>query len=168
MKKILVEKLPKITKNKKRLSKLLDLKITNRGKEIFIEGSAEEEFMGQKVIEALDFGFPYSHIHILKKDNLDFETINIKEYTPRKNLSSIRARIIGKNGKAIKTLADLTNCYIELNENKIGIIGTLENIERATKALILLIQGSKHGNVYKCLEKNQLKPIYDLGLRNED
>jgi ribosomal RNA assembly protein len=168
MVKILVEKLPRITKNRKRLSELLNLKITNRGKEVFIEGSAEDEFLGQKVIEALDFGFPFAHAAILKKDNLDFEVINLKEHTKRKDPSSIRARIIGKGGKAIKTLADLTDCFIELNENKIGIIGNPENIERATEALIQLIQGAKHGNVYKGLEKNQLQPIHDLGLREED
>ena len=165
--KILVQKVARITRNKKRLSEMLDLKITNRGREIFIEGNAENEFIGQKVIEALDFGFPFSHARILKEENLDFEVINIKDQTPRKDHSRIRARIIGKGGRAIQTLSNLTDCFIELNENKIGVIGNSENLERATQALNQLIRGAKHGNVYKGLEHNQIQPIHDLGLRED-
>ena len=55
MKKIISEKLPRILKNKKRLEKELLVKITNRGKEVFIDGDPEEEYYAEKVIESLEF-----------------------------------------------------------------------------------------------------------------
>ena len=38
-----------------------------------------------------------------------FEIINIKDYSKNKNLERIRGRLIGTQGKALKTLTDLTS-----------------------------------------------------------
>ncbi len=167
MQTILSEKIVRIIKNKKRLEKLLNVKITNKGKEVTINGTVEEEYKAMKVIDALNFGFSFSAAISIKKEDRIFEIINIKDYTNKSNLERIRGRIIGKSGKAIGTLANLTKCYIELKDNQVGIIGESEYIEGATEGIVEIIQGAKHGNVYKGLEKNQPKPIYDLGLRSE-
>ena len=65
MKTILVEKLPRIIKNKKKLEEKLNVKITNRGKEVTISGSPEDEYIAEKVIDALNLGFDFS-VAILK------------------------------------------------------------------------------------------------------
>ena len=44
MKVLICEKLPRITKNKKRLERVLGVKITNRGKEVSVEGEPEAEY----------------------------------------------------------------------------------------------------------------------------
>ena len=167
MQTIITEKIVRIIKNKKRLTKILDVKITNRGKEVTIEGTPENEYEAIKVIDALNFGFSFSAAISIKKEGKLFEIIHIKEYTNKSNLERVRGRIIGKGGKALGTLSQLTKCNIELKENQVGIIGEPEYIEGATEGVIEIIQGAKHGNVYKGLEKNQPKPIQDLGLRNE-
>ena len=92
MKKILVEKLPRITKNKKRLEIKLNVKITNRGKEVFINGKPEDEHIAEKVIDSLNFGFPFSKAIAIKEEDSEFEIINIKEHTNRKDLERIKAR----------------------------------------------------------------------------
>ena len=167
MKKILSQKFLRIIKNKKKLEKILKIKITNRGKEITIDGAPEDEYTAEKVIEAMDFGFKFSEaISLKEEENNIFEIINIKEHTTKKDLSKVRSRIIGKNGKALSTLENLTGCFIELNENNVGVIGNSENMENTTQAIVSLIKGSKHGNVYSFLERHQLKPVYDLGLRD--
>ena len=53
MKIIISEKLPRILKNKKFLENKLNVKITNRGKEVMIQGSPEEEYIAEKVIDCL-------------------------------------------------------------------------------------------------------------------
>ncbi len=167
MKIILSEKLPRILKNKARLEKKLNIKISNRGKEIKIEGKPEEEYIAEKVIEALNFGFPFSVAILIKEEDLEFEMLNIKNYTSRKDLKSIRARIIGKAGKTLKTLCQLTKCNFEIKENRVGIIGSAELIKNAQEAVISIVQGAKQSNVYAHLEKNQLKPVVDLGLKED-
>jgi ribosomal RNA assembly protein len=165
MKKIISEKLPRITKNKKQLGKELKVKITNRGKEVFIEGKPEDEYIAEKVIEALNFGFPFSAAILIKKEGYTFEILNIKDYTRRKDLEKVRARLIGKKGKTLKTLSDLTECFFELKDNEIGVIGAPEKIKNAQDAIMQIAQGSKQGNVYKFLEKNKFKEPIDLGLK---
>ncbi len=165
MKKIISEKIIRITRNRKKLEKLLNVKISNRGKEVFIEGEAENEYLAEKVIDALNFGFPYSDAILIKTNDYIFEKINIKDYSRNKKLEVVRARIIGKQGKALKTLSKLTKCFLELKDNEIGIIGLPEDIKNAEEAIISLSKGAKHGNVYSFLERNQTKPIIDLGLK---
>lgn len=165
--KLIVDKLPRITKNHKKLEEELKVKISNKGKEVFIEGKPENEFVAEKVILALNFGFPYSTALELKNPEIVFEIINIKEYTKRYDLERVKARIIGAKGKTLKTLSNLTNCAFELKDNKVGIVGYVEFIKNAQDAIISLIQGSKQGNVYAYIEKHQPKFEPDLGLRKK-
>ena len=165
MKILLLEKLPRILKNKEKLEKELKIKITNRGKEVSISGKPEDEYVAEKVIDALEFGFSFSDAMLIKKEDFILEILNIKDYTKRKDLERVRARIIGKGGKTLKVLCDLTNCHFELKDNFVGIIGEPEKIKNAQDAMISLIQGSKQSNVYARLEKLKPEPIVDLGLR---
>ena len=59
----------------------------------------------------------------------------------------------------------LTKCYFELKDNYVGIIGSPEYLENAQESIISVIRGSKQSNVYHSLEKNQTKPVTDLGLK---
>lgn len=165
MKRIISEKLPRITKNKKKLEKALNIKITNRGKEVSIEGQPEDEYIATKVIDALNFGFPFSTAMLIKQEDFIFEILNIKEHTKKRDFERIRARIIGKKGKTLKTLCKLTKCDFELKDNCVGIIGDPEYIKNAQEAIISIIRGAKQSNVYSFLEKHQVKPVFDLGLK---
>lgn len=167
MLKLIVDKLARITKNREKLEKQLCVKITNRGKEVFIEGLAENEYIAEKIITALNFGFPYSDALLLIEDEFMLEIINIKDHTRKRDLARIRARIIGKDGKTLKTLAELTKCNFEIKGHSVGIIGPLEFIKNAQDGIISLIKGTRQGNVYAYLEKHQPKPIIDLGLKDE-
>lgn len=168
MKKIISEKYNLIIKNKKKLADALKIKITNRRKEVYIDGPPEQEYLGEKVIDAINFGFTINKSLLIKKEDLIFEILNIKDYTNRKDLFRVRSRIIGKSGKTLKTLSDLTDCFIEINENQIGIIGSPECIQNAQNACISIIKGSKQANIYAHLEKTRPKPIQDLGLKEKN
>ena len=72
MQEIYTEFLQKILKNKGRLEKELDVKITNKGKNIFIEGSAEDEYLALQVVEAINLGFSVDRALLLKEENTCF------------------------------------------------------------------------------------------------
>ena len=136
-----------------------------KGKDVTILGSPENEYVAEKVIEALEFGFPFSVALLVKEEDFMLEVLNIKDHTRRKDLEKVRARIIGKEGKTLRTLLELTKCHFEIKGNSVGIIGDPEHMRIATEAMIYLIHGSKHANVYAFLEKHQVKPVFDLGLK---
>ncbi len=166
MKKIISDKVIRIIKNKKNLEKELEITLEINGKEISISGKPEKEYIAEKVIEALSFGFPFSDSLNLKNEEFLFEILNIKDYTNQKDFERVRGRIIGKDGKALKTISSISNCNVELSGNKLGIIGDSENIRNVEEACKLLIKGSKHSNVYSYLEKHgHPEPIVDLGLK---
>ena len=125
----------------------------------------ENEHLAEKVIDAINFGFSNKRALLIKKKDLIFEVLNIKDYMRGKNIARIKSRIVGKLGRALMTLSHLTDCYLEINGNRIGIMGNSENMENAQNAIIMLIKGSKHANVYAFLERSHPQPILDLGLK---
>lgn len=168
MKKILCEKIVRIIKGRKFLEENLKVKIVNRGKEVTITGRAPDEYIAEKVIEAVNFGFAMEHAILIKKDDLTYAVLNIKDYTKRQDLERIRGRIIGSEGRTKNTLIHLSDCFIEVNGNSVAVIGHPENVEKAQEAIVSLIKGTKQSNAYNFLEHNRVKEPVDLGLRNPD
>jgi ribosomal RNA assembly protein len=168
MRKIILDKIIRIVKAKKILEKELDVKFTFQGRELTIVGNAEKEYSAEKVVEALNFGFTMEAALMIKEEELIFEILNIKDYTKRNDLERIRGRIIGTGGKTKKTLINLTECFIEIKENKVGIIGHPENMENATQAIVSLIKGAKQANVYAYLEHHRIATVVDLGLKEDN
>ena len=167
MKKIIVEKPGKIIKNKKELEKNLGVKLSITGKEVSINGTPEEEYYAEKMVDALSLGFPIELVLLIKEEDYAFEILNIKDFTKRKDFERIRGRIIGTNGKALKVLNELTKCNFVVQNNQVGIIGDSEYIKNGEDAVISIIRGARHANVYGYLEKHHVEPIVDLGLKEK-
>jgi KH domain-containing protein len=164
---LISDNISKIVEKKNKLEKVLNVKITIKENEVSVEGSPENEYIAEKVLESLDFGFPLSVALLIKTEDFLFEILDIKNYTHRKDFEAVRARIIGKGGKTLRTLNTLTECNFEIKDNNVGIIGSPELIKNAQEAIILIVQGSKQANVYSFLEKHHVKPILDLGLKKK-
>lgn len=165
MKKMIVERVGNIIRNKEKLEQVLQVKISNRGKEVYIEGEPLEEYEAETVLSALDFGFKMEIALLVKERELAFEKLSIKDFTKRKDLSVVRARVIGTKGKTLNTLTQLTDCFFAVRDNDLGIIGHPENMKMANEAVKSLIQGSKQSNVYAYLEEHQVLPVIDFGLK---
>jgi len=157
MQEIYVENTAEVMKNKNRLQKELNVKISNKGKLIFVEGSAENEFLTIDILNAINYGFSMECSLKLKQEDALFQTLNIKDITKRQDLERVRARIIGTQGKTLKTLQKITNCDFSLHDNKIGIIGDALDVEDGIQAITSIVQGSKQGNVYARAERQKKK-----------
>lgn len=158
MERIILDKIVRVVKARKLLEKELEVRFHFSGKELEILGAPEKEYIAEKVVEAIDFGFPIEIALLIKEEELVLEALNIREYTRRKDFERIRGRIIGKEGKTKKTIGNLTDCFIEVKDNRVAIIGRPENVKGARQAIISLIQGTKHSNVYAYLEHHKPLP----------
>ena len=76
----------KINTNKKQLEEGLNLKISVKSGIVFLDGTAEDEYLGLQVIEALNLGFSCGQALLLKNDGFVFEKIPIKSIANRRNL----------------------------------------------------------------------------------
>jgi len=157
MKNFYLESVNKIKRNKKTLEKELSVKISFKGKKVMINGYEINEYVAEKVIEAIDMGFSLKNALMLKDENFVFERLLIKSITRRKNLKDIKGRIVGSKGRTKRAMESLSNCHIVLHNSEVGIIGNAEDIHEAVTALTSLIRGSRQSNVYKFLERTRIK-----------
>ena len=127
------------------------------------------EYLVEKVIRAVDFGFNIDDALLLMSDDFLLEFIEVKEHTHRKNLKDVRARLIGTGGKARKTIQNLTGSEIVIQGNTVGVIVDADHLDAVMQGIESLIQGAKHGNVFAYLEKQNISKRKferdDLGLK---
>ena len=153
METIYFENTKEIKKAKEEIEKNLNVTITFTGKKAVIEGAPLNEYEAWNILDAISFGFSAKKALQLKESELSFKKINIKDFTRRKNMYDVRARIIGKEGKVKRTIENLSDCEMIIKDNVIGIIGYAESIDIVITALTNLIRGSKVSNVYNFLER---------------
>lgn len=117
-------------------------------------------YLGEKIIKAIGRGFNPKIALILLRENSSFEIIDMNEFTKTKSrLKVLKGRVIGTDGKFRRTLESLLNVDLEVYGKTIGIIGETEKVLIARQAIINLLSGSKHTNVYSWLER-QKKNVY--------
>ena len=153
MRKLIIENINKIKRAVPIIEDKVKIKIFFGKDFVTIKGQEVEEFLVEKIIRAIDFGFHVEDALLLRNEDFILEFIEIKEHTYRKNLKDVRARIIGTNGKAKKTIEKLTDAVLVINGNDIGVIVDTDHFDAVTQAIKSLIHGAKHGNVFSYLEK---------------
>ena len=135
------------------LQKKLNVKIKIDGKRVTFGGEPFEEYEANLVMEAINFGYPVRTAILLKEEDVVFRKLSLKDFTRRKDLEVIKARLIGTYGRTKRTIENLSDCRIIIKDNEIGILCSAEEIEYTITGIASLIRGSKQANVYKFLER---------------
>ena len=166
MKIIPIENLRKIKKAIPAVENKIKIKISVSKGGVAVKGKELDEFIAEKILQAVDFGFDVEDALLLKDEDYCLEFINIKEHTHRHNLKDVRARIVGKKRKAMGTIEELTGAVLFLRDNEIGVIVNSEHLDSAVQGIVSLIQGARHANVFAYLEKQnaQLRELRGTGL----
>jgi len=143
----------KIKQKRKFLEDKLKLKIEIKNSKAIIDGDSLKEYETSIIFDAINFGFSIESSMLLEDPRFSFRELHIKDYTRKKNLEPVRARLIGKHGKTRKTIEEISGCKIKIADNFVGILGPTEEMEYAITAITNLIRGSKQSNVYNFLER---------------
>lgn len=121
--------------------------------EIRITGKdAIQLYTAKEIIRAISRGFnPEIAQKLLKQDyGLEILPIDAKN---KQDMERLRGRVIGQEGKARKTIEQLTGAHICVYGKTIAIIGTFDSLDLARRAVHMLLTGSLHSNVFKMLER---------------
>ena len=107
----------------------------------------------QNMIRAIGRGFSPERASKLLDEDVYLEQVDIRDYVGRSRNAQdrVRGRIIGKAGKAREIIEQVTRTYISVYGYSISIVGLLQDIELAKKAIIMLIEGSFHKSVFNWL-----------------
>lgn len=124
--------------------------VSIKGKEALGMYSAKE------IVKAVARGFNPEIAQLLMKQDYSFELIDLSNFARSKNDEKrLKGRVIGEKGKSRKTVEDLTGVYISVYGKTISIIGELNAVFLAKRAIESLLAGSQHANVYRWLEKQK-------------
>lgn len=168
MARMFVENTAKIKKLKKEIEKALNVSI-KISDEIDIEGKdAFNEYLAEKVIDALEHGFNLEQALKLRNEDYMISKINLKKFVRPSRLKAVVGRIIGEKGRTKEIIMEMTGCDIAVHDYNVAVIGDTEDVEIALHALRSLIGGSPHASVYAYLERNRKFRKYreeDLGLK---
>lgn len=113
------------------------------------------EWKALDVVKAIGRGFnPNLAVNLIKEDYalsiIDlFQIFKGKDTDVRRT----KARIIGEGGKAWKTMELLTGTRICVYGKTVGIIGVEDDVTLCEKGIQMIIDGSRHLNVYSFLER---------------
>jgi ribosomal RNA assembly protein len=133
------------------------IEVDSKEGEVFIHGKdALNLFSAREVVKSIARGFNPEIALLLLKGDYCFDMINLSDYTKDKSdITRIKGRIIGREGKSRRTIEDLTETHISVYGKTISIIGLPEDVANARKAIENLVKGASHSNVYKWLEKRR-------------
>ena len=113
----------------------------------------------QEFVRAVAYGFsPERAMRVLDEDQI-LVVIDLKQYVgdSPNHLQRIKGRIIGEQGRARRTIEEMTGTYISVYDNYVAIIGDYESANVAKQAIEMLIQGRQHSTVYRFLERVMFK-----------
>jgi rRNA processing protein Krr1/Pno1 len=117
-----IENPNKVKKSIKRIESKIKVKITFSGKEATITGEEFDVLLANQIVKALDLTFDVEDALLLINSDFSLQVLNIKDFTKKKDLKTVRSRLIGRKGRGKGTIADLTGAVIVVKDNRVGII----------------------------------------------
>jgi ribosomal RNA assembly protein len=134
---------------KEKLEKSANVKLTFEENSVLIDGEGIDLLTAKNIVRAIGRGFaPDKAFRLLKEDEL-LEIIDI-DYEPSK-AKIVKARLIGTGGKTRRMIEEFSGSSMSVYGKTVCIIGKYEQNVIAREAIVMLLEGSRHANVYKFL-----------------
>jgi ribosomal RNA assembly protein len=110
------------------------------------------------VVTAIGRGFaPDQAFRLIRNEENIFDLIDLRVIFGRSDsdMTRIKSRIIGMNGKTRHNIEELTEVDMVVYGHTVGLIGTFEQVDTARNSVQMIIQGSEHHTVYNFLQKRR-------------
>ena len=106
------------------------------------------------VVRAIARGFSPKKAGLLMNDNYTLDLIEVEEIAGKseKSVNAKKGRVIGEKGRTREKIERETGTYLSVYGKTIGIIGNIENVPIARKAIEMLLEGAMHNTAYTYLE----------------
>lgn len=152
---------------KRSLQKETKTKIEVDSKEGLVQITGKDAlllYLAREIVRAIGRGFnPEIAMQLLKQD-YGLEIVSIMDYARNQNdLERLRGRVIGEGGKSRKTIEGLTDTQLCVFGKTVGIIGPMEGLADARRAITDLLSGATHASVYRWLERKRKRRVYEEG-----
>lgn len=110
-----------------------------------------------RVVKAIGRGFNPEKAKLLLKDDYSLDIVDVGEITGKssKTSSAKKGRVIGREGTTREKIERETDTYLSVQGKTIAIIGKIEALPRARKAVEMLLEGAMHKTAYTYLENTE-------------
>ncbi len=122
--------------------------------ELHFNGDAGDEWTAEQVAKAVVLGFKPRQAFKLLKDDYFLEEVDLKDVARNeKELQRFKSRVIGSEGKAKKTLQELSGAWLNISRSTVAFLGKYEDVQLAREGIQKIVEGKSHSTVYSYLEK---------------
>ena len=110
------------------------------------------------VVRAIGRGFNPGIARNLLHEDFMLVIIDLKAmFGKEKERDRMKARVIGTKGKAKKSIEEISGAYLCIYEHTVGIVGRIDEVTAAERAVLALLAGFAHGTAYHILHSEKLK-----------
>ncbi|MGQ9543091.1 MAG: KH domain-containing protein [Candidatus Bathyarchaeia archaeon] len=108
-------------------------------------------------VTAIARGFSPEDAFKLKNEDIILDIIDLREIFGKSesDITRIKGRIIGRQGKMRCMLEELTGTDVSVYGHTVAIAGNYEAVSTAREAVLMLIEGKQHSTVYKFLRQRK-------------
>jgi len=139
---------------KKELEKRTKCRIDVSESEVSVEGEPLDEWVAKDVIHAIGRGFNPQRALVLLNEGYTFDYVELDDFAATPNSRNrLRGRVIGEKGRTRKFIEKNTGALVSVYGKTVAFIGSFDSVALAKEAVGMLLSGSRHGSVYKYLEK---------------
>lgn len=139
------------------------IEVDSESGEVFISSTDETEdplavWKARDVVRAIGRGFSPERAFRLLEEGETLEVIDLTDVvigSDKNALPRVRGRIIGRKGRTRELIEEMSGTYVSVYGKTVAIIGNPIQVEVAKSAIEKLIRGSKHGSVYRFLERRK-------------
>jgi ribosomal RNA assembly protein len=111
-------------------------------------------FTAREIVRAIARGFNPDLAVQLTKQDMGFEIVPLSSYAKSQDdMTRLKGRVIGEGGKARRVIEELTGCDISVYGKTVAVLGPIEAVPTARKAIEALLSGQNHASVYHWLER---------------
>ena len=150
-------------KTRKKIEKLTETKVEIDSKtgevEVRSKGEGLNFYNALNIIKAIARGFSPEKAFLLSDEEYYLDLIDVSEIVggSGKEMEIKKGRVIGTRGIARESIEKATGCFISVYGKTIGIIGKVEDMESARKAIEMLLEGAKHTTMLDFLKKKEFE-----------
>lgn len=133
------------------------LEVNSETGDVTIYEGAEDPSLALKlrdIVSAIGRGFSEEKALRLLESEVYFRILDIKDYARSRNrVVELKGRVIGTKGKTRSLIEELTGTHISVYGHTVGLLGDMLQLDIASRAVEMILQGSEHAAVYRYLEK---------------
>jgi ribosomal RNA assembly protein len=138
----------------------LDIDKEGSVKIILLENCTDPSLLlrAKDMVTAIGRGFPpETAFRLIRNEDDIFDMIDLRVIFGRSesDITRIKGRIIGTEGKTRKLIEELTDADVVVYGHTVGIIGSYTEADAARNAVQMVIDGCEHHTVYNYLQKKR-------------